>query len=126
MRSENKGKKAIKISLHYDLSRDTVFININGLLGNDTYEAIEEVFDKLFQEQRYRLIVDMTEIDYIARSVLWLFIWAVEFTQGNSGNLVIYNPNKQVKDSFESLQTSAVLPVITRSMRTAVNTFGEK
>lgn len=126
MRSENKGKKPIKISLQYNFSRDIVFIDINGLLGNDTYEAIEKALDNLFQEKQYRLIVNMTEVDYIASPVLWLFIWAVKNAQDNNGNLVIYNPNKQVKDSFESLQTSAVLPVITASMRTAFNTFGEK
>jgi len=93
------------------LNPQVAFIEVKGFLDAHTFEALEEEINGLFAEGIYRLIVDLSGVDYISSAGAGVFIGAHTEAQENDGGIVLLNPTPNVMDIFDLLGLTQFFPV---------------
>lgn len=98
-------------------------ISIKGFLDAYTYSQFEQTINSLFDQNKYKMIVDMSNVDYISSAGAGVFIGAIGIAQENLGNIIIIRPKPGVKEVFDLLGLSQIFP-ITENMELALKIFG--
>lgn len=80
-----------------------VQLTVRGFLDAHTFEQLEKAIDELFEAGTYRIIVDLSGLDYISSAGAGVFIGALDKLRENDGNLVLLRPNPNVKEVFDLL-----------------------
>jgi anti-sigma B factor antagonist len=99
-----------------------MLIAIRGFLDAYTYGDLEQSINNLFNQKQYRLVVDMSNVDYISSAGAGVFIGAIGIAQENNGNIVIIRPKPGVKEVFDLLGLSQIF-TITNNLESALKTF---
>ncbi|HZL72799.1 MAG TPA: STAS domain-containing protein [Planctomycetota bacterium] len=90
------------------LQGGVVLVGIKGFLDAHTFEQLEQEFNGLFDAGTYRLIVDLSGLDYISSAGAGVFIEAIGTAQENFGNIVLIRPGPNVKEVFDLLGLSQI------------------
>jgi anti-sigma B factor antagonist len=83
-------------------------LTVRGFLDAHTFEQLEKTIDGLFETGTYRIIVDLSALDYISSAGAGVFIGAVGKAQENDGNIVLMKPTPNVKEVFDLLGLSQI------------------
>lgn len=105
------------------LQNGVAFVKTKGSLDAHTYEEFERALTELFNSDVYRVIVDLSQLDYISSAGAGVFIWAVGKAQENNGDIVILNPVVNVKEVFDLLGLSQIF-TFKNSREEALKAFG--
>src|SRR4030095_4351288 len=89
-----------------------VYLELEGLLDAHNFETLEALFEKYFDNQQYRFVVDLKKLEYVSSSGAGVFIGAVGTCQDNAGNIVLLQPSQEVKEIFELLGVFQIFPVV--------------
>jgi len=90
------------------LNGGVVAVGVKGFLDAHTFEQLEREFHDLFDAGSYRLIVDLSGLDYISSAGAGVFIEAIGTAQENEGNIVLVRPGPNVKEVFDLLGLSQI------------------
>ena len=90
--------------------KGVTFIGIRGYLDAHTFEEMEKTINELFEGGVYRLIIDLSRLDYISSAGAGVFIGAIGTAQENDGNIVLVNPTQNVKEVFDLLGLTQIFP----------------
>jgi len=83
---------------------------IDGIIDAYTYRELEETFNQLIEEKNYKLIVDLSNVDYLTNAGVGVLISAYTISQENNGNIVLVNPKPKVKEVFGMLGLTKIIP----------------
>ena len=89
-----------------NLSDGIALVNVEGFLDAHTFEELENTINHLFSAKTYRLIVDLSKVDYISSAGAGVFIGAIGTAQENQGNIILMRPTANVKEVFDLLGLS--------------------
>ncbi|NUN50209.1 MAG: STAS domain-containing protein [Candidatus Brocadiae bacterium] len=92
------------------LGTNVMFIAVQGFLDAHTFEEMEKTINDLFDGGTYRLIIDLSKLDYISSAGAGVFIGAIGTAQENEGNIVLMRPSPNVKEVFDLLGLSQIFP----------------
>ncbi len=92
------------------LTNNVTFIAVQGFLDAHTFEEMEKTINDLFDGGTYRLVVDLSKLDYISSAGAGVFIGAIGTAQENDGNIVLMKPSPNVKEVFDLLGLSQIFP----------------
>ena len=70
----------------------------------DSVAKIQELFDT----GRYRLMIELSGLDYISSAGAGVFIGAIGTAQEHQGNIILLNPSSNVKEVFDLLGLSQI------------------
>ena len=90
------------------LQNGVVFLTVGGFLDAHTFEELEKTISEFFDQNIYRVIVDLSKLDYISSAGAGVFIGAIGTAQENEGNIVIVKPSPNVKEVFDLLGLSQI------------------
>jgi anti-sigma B factor antagonist len=107
---------------HETIGGDVDLIKVSGFLDAHTFEQLEETVNNLFSQARYKVIVDLTSVDYISSAGAGVFIAALSEAEENSGKIVLLNPTKGVLDVFDLLGLTQIFDVV-KDRQEAVASF---
>lgn len=107
---------------HETIGGDVDQIKVSGFLDAHTFEQLEEALLKQFSQSRYKIVVDLTNVDYISSAGAGVFIAALSESEENGGKIVLLNPTKSVLDVFDLLGLTQIFEVVT-SREEAVGVF---
>lgn len=85
-----------------------VLLTVRGFLDAHTFEQLEKTIHELFETNVYRLIVDLSGLDYISSAGAGVFIGAIGTAQENEGNIILVKPSPNVKEVFDLLGLSQI------------------
>lgn len=88
-----------------------VLLQVSGFLDAHTFEDLEDAIGRKFAEGAYKLVVDLTKVNYISSAGAGVFIWAHSESQENGGDVIVLNPTKGVMQVFELLGLTQVFTV---------------
>jgi anti-sigma B factor antagonist len=94
-----------------DLTKGVIYIEIEGLLDTYTYIQFKRKIDDLFEEKKYKLIVDMSRVKHLSSAGAGVFIDAISIAQEHKGIIIIIRPNPEAKEIFNLLGVSEVCPI---------------
>jgi anti-sigma B factor antagonist len=81
-------------------------VKVNGFLDAHTFEQMENTINNLFNESHFKVIVDLSGVDYISSAGAGVFIGAIGTAQENQGNIILMNPTENVMEVFDLLGLS--------------------
>ena len=92
----------------FSISHETIgdgvdLITVSGALDAHTFEQLEEVINNLLAEGRFRLVVDMTRVNYISSAGVGVLIAAANETEASGGKVVLMSPTKEVGEVLDTL-----------------------
>jgi len=90
------------------LQNGVVYVRLAGFLDAHTFERLDERIEELFDQNQYRLIVDLSELEYISSAGAGVFIGAIGEAQDHQGNIVLLSPTESVKEVFDLLGLSQI------------------
>jgi anti-sigma B factor antagonist len=107
---------------HETIGGDVDQIKVLGFLDAHTFEQLEEAINKQFAQGRFKIIVDLTNVDYISSAGAGVFIAALSEAEENGGKIVLLNPTQGVVDVFDLLGLTQLFDVVT-SREEAMGSF---
>jgi len=90
------------------LTDGIILLTVKGFLDAHTYEELEKVLDELFDANSYKIVVDLSGLDYISSAGAGVFIGAIGTIQENDGNIVLLKPSPNVREVFDLLGLSQI------------------
>ncbi len=106
-----------------NLENDIVLVTASGFLDAHTFEQMEKTINGLFDDGSCKIIVKLERLDYISSAGAGVFIGAIGVAQEMGGNLVLLNPNTNVREVFDLLGLTQIFPMANTADE-AVGLFG--
>lgn len=78
-------------------------IDVKGYLDAHTAPELENVFNKLLDQQQFRVVVNFDELKYISSAGLGVFMAYVETMRENKGDIKFSNMKENVYNIFDLL-----------------------
>jgi len=110
------------IQIEADEGRDLTVIRVAGYLDAHTFEELEEAINDLFGKKKYRIIVDLSKVEYISSAGAGVFIGALSEAQEHDGNIILMNPTSNVREVFDLLGLTQIFQVV-EDQNTALAAF---
>jgi anti-sigma B factor antagonist len=88
---------------HETIGDEVELIRVSGFLDAHTFEKLEESINNLFSQGRYKVVVDLSSVNYISSAGAGVFIAALSESEENGGKVVLVSPTKGVLDVFDLL-----------------------
>lgn len=92
--------------------KGVVLIRLKGYLDAHTFERLEETISELFGQGQYRLVVDLSNVEYISSAGAGVFIGALSEAHEHKGNIVLMNPTPNVREVFDLLGLTHIFQVV--------------
>ncbi len=84
--------------------KDTVnVLELKGYLDAHTAPKLEEAFQSLLQNRRYRIVVNCRDLSYISSAGLGVFMAYIEDVRTNTGDIKLSNMSPKVYNVFDLL-----------------------
>ena len=84
-------------------TEDVSILHLSGFLDAHTAPRFEEALHKLLKEERVKIIVSMSELDYISSAGLGVFMGFIEEIREKNGDIKLSNMKKKVYKVFDLL-----------------------
>lgn len=94
------------------LTSKATLVRLTGNLDAHTYEWLEKALDGLYSRGSYGLVVDMTDLDYMASAGIGVLITALSRTRENRGDILLLNPRPAVTSVLELLGLRELFQVV--------------
>lgn len=107
------------------LQNGIMSISMKGFLDIFTRQELEQSIEGYFEQNVYKLVVDMSEVEYMSGAGAGVLIGAAAVAQKNQGDVILVRPRPEVKDVFNLLRISQLF-TITNSLETAFEVFGKE
>jgi anti-sigma B factor antagonist len=78
-------------------------IDVKGYLDAHTAPELENIFNKLLDQQQFRVVVNFDELKYISSAGLGVFMAYVETMRENKGDIKFSNMKENVYNIFDLL-----------------------
>jgi anti-sigma B factor antagonist len=86
-------------------------LSLAGPLDAHTFDRLEALFNELFEKGSFKLIVDMSGVDYVSSAGVGAFFNALSVARENNGNMVFLNLAPNVRELFNSLGLESIFTV---------------
>ena len=78
-------------------------VDLNGYLDAHTAPQLEQTFQQLLDEQRFKIIVNFRDLAYISSAGLGVFMAFIEEARGNNGDIKLVGMSPKVYNVFDLL-----------------------
>ena len=100
-------------SLSTEDSGNGIFtLKVGGYLDAHTFEEFDNAINALYDADNYKIIVDMSGVDYISSAGCGVFIGALGTAMENGGCIVPAAPSENVMEVFDLLGLGQVLSIV--------------
>ncbi|MCU0452064.1 MAG: STAS domain-containing protein [Bacteroidetes bacterium] len=99
-------------------------IELKGYLDAHTATDLESAFQRLINDQKFRIVVNCRDLTYISSAGLGVFMAYIEDVRKNQGDIKLTNMSSKVYNVFDLLGFP-ILYEIYKDEQEAIRKFGE-
>ncbi len=88
---------------------DIKVVSCQGYIDTTTSSLLENKMAELIQGKKYKIIMDLGEVDYISSAGWGIFISEIKNIRKNKGDLKLVNMKQEVMEIFELLDFTNIL-----------------
>ncbi len=88
---------------------DVKVIVCKGFIDTTTSQLLENTLSDLLQKRNYKIIIDLSDIDYISSAGWGIFVSEIKNIRKNKGDLKLVNMKPEVVEIFELLDFTNIL-----------------
>lgn len=100
-------------------------LEIRGELDAHTASELERSFKKLIDTNRHNIVVDFSELEYIASAGLGVFMAYIEDVRSLGGDIKLTNMSERVYNVFDLLGFPTLYDILD-DVNDAINKFSEQ
>ncbi len=93
----------------YSQNRDITLFSVKGFIDTTTAPEFEKKFLSVLNEKKYKLVVDLKDVNYISSAGWGIFISEIKRIRNQKGDLVLVGMNPEVSEVFELLEFNTIL-----------------
>ena len=97
------------ISINISEEKGITLLSVRGIIDTNTVSEFEEKFLSALDEKKFKLVVDLKDVDYISSAGWGIFVSELKRIRGEKGDLVLAGMNPDVLDIFKLLQFDSIL-----------------
>jgi len=95
--------RELDISLSKKAEEGIYVFKLSGSLGVEGSRGLAKLFDACLKEKVYRIIIDLSEVDFISSAGMGVFLSVVGELRENEGDIIFMQMTEKVKKIFTSL-----------------------
>lgn len=99
------------MEINLEKSNDVSIIELKGRLDVTTSSDLEEVFTKLLDEGRTKILVECRQLEYISSAGLRVLLTAAKQFNKISGQITLAGLSQNVKQVFEISGFTSIFPI---------------
>lgn len=107
-----------------DLNPECTVVEVEGFLDAYTVAELEEAFNTLIKDKKFKLIVNLAKLDYISSAGLGTFMGVIDEIRDNHGDIVLTNLSPKIFKVFDLLGFSELFQIVETEAQ-AVAKFAE-
>jgi anti-sigma B factor antagonist len=105
--------KKISVKVHpSEINAECTVVDVEGFLDAYTVAELEETFNQLIREKKYRLIVNLAKLDYISSAGLGTFMGVIDEIRDNHGDIILANLSPKIYKVFDLLGFSELFQIV--------------
>jgi anti-sigma B factor antagonist len=117
--------KKISVSMRSsEINPECTVVDVEGFLDAYTVAELEEAFNTLIKDKKFKLIVNLAKLDYISSAGLGTFMGVIDEIRDNHGDIVLTNLSPKIYKVFDLLGFSELFQIVDNEAA-AVNKFME-
>ncbi|MEW6026373.1 MAG: STAS domain-containing protein [Planctomycetota bacterium] len=97
------------LKLNIQTRGDITVVSLEGIIDAFACNHFEEGFNRLMEGENYKLIVDLSKVDYMTSIGAGIFIAVHGMAHENKGAIILVNPKPKVREIFDVLGVSKIL-----------------
>lgn len=98
-----------KLRIEEEFIDDSTILKLFGLIDSATSFYLESKLDELIVAERVRLVIDLTEVDYISSAGWGIFVSEIKGLREKGGDIKLAGMTPEVRDVFELLEFDTLL-----------------
>ncbi|MCD6380026.1 STAS domain-containing protein [bacterium] len=98
-----------ELHIEEEFVEDTVILKLTGLVDSATSYYLESKINDLIVAYKVKLIIDLTEVDYISSAGWGIFVSEIKGLRAKKGDIKLAGMNPEVRDVFELLEFDTLL-----------------
>ena len=89
--------------------KDVAVLSVKGFIDTTPAPEFERTFQSVLAEKRFKLIIDLKEVDYISSAGWGIFVGEIKRIRGQQGNLFLASMCPEVAEAYELLQFNTII-----------------
>jgi anti-anti-sigma factor len=89
--------------------KDIAVLTVKGFIDTTTAPEFEKKFLGVLNEKKFKLIVDLKDVNYISSAGWGIFISEIKRIRSQKGDLILVGMNPEVSEVFELLEFNSIL-----------------
>ncbi|MBN2183695.1 MAG: STAS domain-containing protein [Candidatus Krumholzibacteriota bacterium] len=98
-----------KLQADESLIDDVVVLKLAGLIDSGTSQLLEDRFDSLVSKGNVKIVVDLSDVDYISSAGWGIFVGEIKGVRKNSGDIKLAGMRPDVREVFDLLEFNTLL-----------------
>jgi anti-anti-sigma factor len=98
----------VNVSAHPQ-EKDVTVLSVKGFIDTTTAPEFEKKFQSILDDKKYRLLIDLKDVNYISSAGWGIFISEIKRIRSQKGDLVLVGMNPEVAEVFELLEFNTIL-----------------
>jgi len=94
---------------------DVKIIKCKGYIDTTTSTILENALAEILQAKKYKIIIDLEEVDYISSAGWGIFVSEIKNVRKNKGDLKLVGMKPEVMEIFELLDFTNILEYYKRT-----------
>jgi len=105
--------KKISVSIrNSEINPECTVVDVEGFLDAYTVAELEEAFNTLIKDKKFKLIVNLAKLDYISSAGLGTFMGVIDEIRDNNGDIVLTNLSPKIYKVFDLLGFSELFQIV--------------
>ena len=84
-------------------------LKVKGYMDSTNFSEFEKSLQSVLRAEKFKLVVDLTEVDYISSAGWGVFVSELKMIRRQSGDLLLVGMNPHVAEVFELLEFDSIL-----------------
>jgi anti-sigma B factor antagonist len=97
------------MEIQIEQKEDISIIKCSGNIDYDVYHILKEKFDKLISDNIYKIVVDLSDVDFISSAGWGVFIGNLQKVKKNNGDIFLSGMKEEVKNIYKSVNLDEIL-----------------
>src|SRR5579859_1808462 len=93
----------------YPQNKDITLLAARGFIDTTTAPEFEKQFLSVLGDKKYKLVVDLKDVNYISSAGWGIFISEIKRIRTQKGDLILVGMNPEVSEVFELLEFNTIL-----------------
>jgi anti-sigma B factor antagonist len=89
--------------------KDITLLSVKGFIDTNTAPEFEKTFQKVLADNKFNLIIDLREVNYISSAGWGIFVGEIRRIRSQKGNLFLVGMSPEVTEAYELLEFETIL-----------------